>query len=163
MMTMMMTPTTNAEPVSVWFLNTLVKIRVPNTTGADGITIMEHHAPQGDSPPLHIHRNQDEGFVVVDGEILVNLDGGEIVARKESTLLAPKGVPHSYKVLSPGGARFLTITRGADFEGLVRFLGRPAERDELPTPSGPPSPEQAARLAEACARFGIDLVGPPLA
>src|SRR6185436_15141490 len=96
------------------------------------------------------------------GEILVNLDGKEIVARKESTLLAPKGIAHSYRVLSPGGARFLTITRGPDFEGLVRFLGRAAERDELPAPAGPPTPEQAAKLAEACARFGIDLVGPPL-
>ncbi len=152
-----------ADPVSFWFLNTLVKIRVPNTTGADGITIMEHRAPQGDSPPLHVHRNQDEGFVVLDGEILVNLDGKEIIARRDSTLLVPKGVPHSYRVVSPDGARFLTITRGADFEGLVRFLGRPAERDALPAPAGPPTPEQAAKLAEASARFGIDLVGPPLA
>ena len=150
------------DPTSLWFLNTLVKIRVPNTGGRDGITIMEHRAPMGDSPPLHVHRNQDEGFVVLDGEIRVNLDGREIVARKESILLAPKGIPHSYKVISPAGARFLTITRGPDFEGLVRFLGRPAERDELPAPSGPPSPEQAAKLAETCAKFGIDLVGPPL-
>jgi quercetin dioxygenase-like cupin family protein len=162
-MTMMMMTTTNADPVSVWFLNTLVTIRVPNRTGADGITIMEHRAPEGDSPPLHVHRNQDEGFVVLEGAIRVNLDGSELVARQESALLVPKGIRHSYKVISPGGARFLTITRGPDFEGLVRFLGRPAERDELPTPSGPPSPEQAAKLAEACAQFGIDLVGPPLA
>lgn len=151
------------DPTSLWFLNTLVKIRVPNTIGGDGITIMEHRAPMGDSPPLHVHRNQDEGFVVLEGEIRVNLDGQEIIARKESTLLAPKGIPHSYKVISPAGARFLTITRGPDFEGLVSFLGRPAERDVLPVPSGPPSPEQAAKLAEVCAKFGIDLVGPPLA
>ncbi|MFO0991848.1 MAG: cupin domain-containing protein [Hyphomicrobiales bacterium] len=151
------------DPTSLWFLNTLVKIRVPNTSGGDGISIMEHRAPVGDSPPLHVHRNQDEGFVVLDGEIRVNLDGQEIMARTESTLLAPKGIPHSYKVISADGARFLTITRGPDFEGLVRFLGRPAGRDELPVPSGPPSPEQAARLVEICASFGIDLVGPPLA
>lgn len=155
--------TSNSAPVSLWFLNTLVNIRVPNSTGADGITIMEHHAPHGDSPPLHVHRNQDEGFVVLDGDILVNLDGKEIVASKGNILLAPKGLPHSYKVRSAGGARFLTITRGPDFEGLVRFLGRPAERDGLPAPSGPPGPEQAAKLAEACSKFGIDLVGPPLA
>lgn len=150
------------NPTLIWFLNTLVKIRVPNTSGQDEITIMEHRAPAGDSPPLHIHRNQDEGFVVLDGEIRVNMDGKEIIARKESALLAPKGIPHSYKVISAEGARFLTITRGPDFEGLVRFLGRPAERDALPVPSGPPSPEQAAKLAEICAKFGIDLIGPPL-
>jgi len=109
---MMIMTTTSADPISVWFLNTLVKIRVPNTTGADGITIMEHFAPQGDSPPLHIHRNQDEGFVVLDGEILVNLDGKERVARKESTLFAPKGIAHSSCPISwaPGGARRIART-----------------------------------------------------
>lgn len=153
---------TDSESSSFWFLNTRVEIRVPHTTGTDGITIMEHSAPHGDSPPLHIHRDQDEGFVVLDGEILVNLAGQVRVARRDTILLAPKGVPHSYKVLSPEGARFLTITRGGEFEGLVRFLGRPAQHDGLPAPSGPPTPELAAALAEACARFGIDLVGPPL-
>jgi quercetin dioxygenase-like cupin family protein len=154
--------TSSADPASVWFLNTLVKIRVPNTTGADGITIMEHRAPYGDSPPLHIHRNQDEGFMVLEGDILVNLAGKETVAGKESYFLAPKGIAHSYKVVSPGGARFLTITRGPEFEGLVRFLGRPASHDALPDPSGPPAPEQMAKLVEVCARFGVDIVGPPL-
>lgn len=55
----------------------------------------------------------------------------------------------------------LTITRGR-FEQFIRRFGRPAERDGLPDQSGPPTPEQAAALAQACREFGIELVGPPL-
>ena len=150
------------DQTAFWFLNTLVKIRVSHSEGTDQLAIMVHHAPFGDSPPLHIHRNQDEGFIVLDGEIRLNQDGRESRAVAGDYFLAPKDVPHSYRVASRSGARFVTITRGGDFEGLIRFLGRPAASDGLPPQSGPPSPEQAASLVEACARFGIDIVGPPL-
>ncbi|WP_407666731.1 hypothetical protein [Microvirga roseola] len=53
-------------------------------------------------------------------------------------------------------ARMLTITRG-EFESFIRAFGRPAERDGLPDPSGPPKPEQAEALARACRQFGIEL------
>lgn len=43
---------------------------------------------------------------------------------------------------------------------FVRELGRPAG-DGLPAPSDPPSPEQASALAEAAARQGIEILGPP--
>src|SRR3954463_3980981 len=60
------------------------------------------------------------------------------------------------------GAHFLTITCGREFERFVRAYGRPAERDGLPEPSGPPTPEQAEALTQAARQFGIELVGPPL-
>jgi hypothetical protein len=78
------------------------------------------------------------------------------------TLLAPKGVPHTYRVQSPAGARWLVVTRRGDFERFVRALSRPAERPELPTLHGPPTPEEADALAAAAREHGIELVGPPL-
>lgn len=146
----------------LWFLNTRVVVRVPHTRGADGISVLEHHAPHGDSPPLHVHRNEDEVFHVLEGELRLVADGQAVRASAGETLLAPKGVPHSYRVESAGGARWLTIMRGGDFEGFVRAFSRPAERSSLPDPSGPPTPEQAEALAQACLRHGIELVGPPL-
>jgi hypothetical protein len=77
-------------------------------------------------------------------------------------LLAPKGVIHTYRAESPEGGRFLTVTRGTDFEQLVRAFGRPAERLELPPPAGPPTAEAMAALTEAAAARGITFHGPPL-
>jgi len=77
-------------------------------------------------------------------------------------LLAPKGVPHTYRVESVAGGRCLTITVRGDFERFVCAVSRPAERPELPKPAGPPSAEAIQTLKDAAAKYGIELVGPPL-
>ena len=147
----------------LWFLDTEVIIKVSHQDGSDGVSVLEHRAPQGDSPPLHVHRNEDEIFHILKGEMLFRVADQDVHAGSGDTLLAPKGTPHTYRVDSTDGAHWLTIIRGGDFEGLVRSFARPAERSGLPDPSGPPTPEQAEALAEACNRHGIELVGPPLA
>ena len=77
-------------------------------------------------------------------------------------LLAPKGVPHTYRVESAQGGRCLTITVRGDFERFVRAVSRPAERPELPEPTGPRSAEPIQVLRDAAAKYGIEFVGPPL-
>ena len=149
-----------ADHRKLWFLNTHVTIRVSAQDGSDGISVLEHRASQGDSPPLHIHHDEDEIFHVLEGEVRYRVGDQERLARAGETLLTPKGIPHTYRVES-AEARMLTITKG-EFENFVRAFGRPAERDGLPDPSGPPTPEQAEALARTCRQFGIDLVGPPL-
>jgi quercetin dioxygenase-like cupin family protein len=149
-----------ADHRKLWFLNTHVTIRVSSHDGSDGISVLEHRASQGDSPPLHIHHDEDEIFHVLEGEVRYRVGDQERLARAGETLLTPKGIPHTYRVES-AEARMLTITRG-EFENFVRAFARPAEREGLPDPSGPPTPEQAEALARACRQFGIDLVGPPL-
>jgi len=146
----------------LWFLNTHVIVRVRHTDGDDELCVLEHHAPHGDSPPLHVHQNEDEIFHILQGNVRFSVGGDVIRATAGDCLLAPKRIPHTYRVESTAGARFLTVTRGGDFETLVRTLGRPAERNGLPDPAGPPTPEQAEALARVCREHGIDLVGPPL-
>lgn len=77
-------------------------------------------------------------------------------------LLVPKGVPHTYRVESPAGGRWLTITVRGDFERFVRAMARPAERVALPDPAGEHSPEAEEELTSIASTFGIEIVGPPL-
>jgi mannose-6-phosphate isomerase-like protein (cupin superfamily) len=146
----------------LWFINTLVIIRVPPELGKDRTCVMEHHAPLGDSPPLHVHHDQDEVFVLLAGEARIQLSGRAFEARTGDCLLIPKGEPHSYLATSAEGVRFLTITRGDGFVGLVRELGRAVKTDGLPKPGGPPSPEQQSALAQVARKHGVEFVGPPL-
>jgi mannose-6-phosphate isomerase-like protein (cupin superfamily) len=146
----------------LWFINTLVIIRVPPELGKDRTCVMEHHAPLGDSPPLHVHHDQDEVFVLLAGEARIQLSGRAFEARTGDCLLIPKGEPHSYLATSAEGGRFLTITRGDGFVGLVRELGRAVKTDGLPKPGGPPSPEQQSALAQVARKHGVEFVGPPL-
>src|SRR5439155_12174688 len=94
--------------------------------------------------PLHVHRTEDEVFYVLEGEFRFRVGDQDLRAGQGETLLAPKGVPHSYLVESERG-RWLAITVHGDFEGFVRSLGRPAERPELPEPSPPPNAGRGRR------------------
>jgi quercetin dioxygenase-like cupin family protein len=147
----------------LWFLNSRARIRVASADAPDGLSVIEHWLPHGAGPPLHVHRNEDEVFHLLAGRLHLRVADRDIEANAGDILVAPKGVPHTYKVLSPEGAHCLTIARGADFEALVRELGRPAEGEGLPpSRGGPPPPELVAMVTEAAARHGIDMVGPPL-
>lgn len=157
--------TIHAVPASsgelFWFKGTLVNVRLSWNAGEDRVSVVEHFMPYGESPPLHIHRNEDEVFHILEGSMLIHIDGKESVAHAGQTVLAPKGVPHSFRVESAEGARCLTITSGGDFENMIREVGEPALDAKLP-PQVEPTPAMIAALTEACARNGIDIIGAPL-
>jgi mannose-6-phosphate isomerase-like protein (cupin superfamily) len=144
------------------FLDTHVIVHVRHDEGTDGTSIIESRAPFGDSPPLHVHHTEDESFCVLAGELRLRVGDDELVLGAGACASAPRGVPHTYRVESREGARWLVVTANGDFERFVLGLARPVEGEGLPDPSGPPSPEQASALAEAAAAHGIELVGPPL-
>lgn len=142
----------------LWFLNSHVTL----APAPAGMAISEHYMPFGDSPPLHLHRDEEEVFHIKSGTIRFRVGDEEFIAGAGETCVAPRGVPHSFRVESGKGARVLVITNGHGFEGLVREMSRPATDLGLPEPNDVTS-DLAERLAAVCARNGIDIVGPPLA
>ena len=149
-------------PEHLWFLNTLVQVRVPNEEGSDGLSVIENRAPFGDSPPLHIHLTEDELFLILEGQFRFVAGGEERRAGPGDAVLTRKGVPHTYRVESQEGGRWLIVTTHGDFERFVRELSRRADTAELPPAGGPPTPEQVEALGEVAARHHIELVGLPL-
>jgi Cupin domain len=71
--------------------------------------------------------------------------------------LAPRGVPHTYRVESPGGARILVTSSDASFDRFVRAYGETAAEPVLPDPVEP----DVERLAAIADQHGIELLGPP--
>jgi quercetin dioxygenase-like cupin family protein len=149
-----------AANAQLWFFNALVTVRVSCEEGGDGTSVMETLAPRGDSPPLHVHRTEDEIFHILEGEVRLRVADEDVWVRAGETVLAPKGVPHTYLVESERG-RWLVVTARGNHERFVRSLSRPAERSELPEPSAP-TPEQREALVAAGREHGLDIVGPPL-
>jgi uncharacterized cupin superfamily protein len=160
--TVKMEATTTATQ-QLWFLDTLVTVHIAHAVGRDGISLLESRAPHGDSAPLHVHHTEDEAFHVLEGELRIRAGDNDLRVAAGEAVLAPVGVPHTYRVESTEGARWLVVTTHGDFERFVRAFSRPAERNELPAPQGPPTPEQADALAAVAREHGIELLGPPLA
>lgn len=147
-----------SEPI--WFLDGLMRIHAAVGAGCD-ISVIEHTVPHGSSPPMHLHRDEDEIFYVLEGEVRFAIWDREIHARQGQTVVVPRGKPHSFFVTSQAGARWLVITNGRNFERLVRAISRPADSDGLP-PAVPSAPGAAKALEAICRANGIELVGPPL-
>ena len=64
-----------------WFKGTLVNVRLSWNAGEDRVSVVEHYMPYGELPPLHIHRNEDEVFHILEGTMRIQIDGQEFVAQ----------------------------------------------------------------------------------
>lgn len=121
----------------------------------DGAFILfEDVMTQGKTTPLHAHANEDETLYVLDGEILVHIDGRNHPVGARGVAIAPRGVPHAFLVTSPT-ARVLTLQTPGSAEAFYRGASEPAI-------GGTDGPVDFARVREAAERSGgMQLVGPP--
>ncbi|MDK4732216.1 cupin domain-containing protein [Rhizobium sp. CNPSo 3490] len=111
------------------------------------------------APPLHIHHQESETFVILEGQFRFQRDGEVIEADVGDTIHLPRNSVHGFRVLSDYG-RCLTITNGP-FEDMVRAASRLAQEEALPEQL-PPTIEQQQALARICSAHAIDLVGAPI-
>ncbi len=123
----------------------------------DGAFILfEDVMTQGKTTPLHAHANEDETLYVLDGEILVHIDGNEYSVGTRGVAIAPRGVPHAFLVTSPTACVVNLQTPGTA-EAFYRGASEPATDD-----TDPSDRVDSARVREAAERFGdVQLLGPP--
>ena len=61
--------------------------------------LFEDRLDHGKVTPLHLHPDSDETMIVLEGEILMHLDGAEHTVSAGGIASAPRGVPHAFKRL----------------------------------------------------------------
>jgi len=150
---------------SRWFFQNLMQILATGETTNGNYFMAELSAPVGDEPPLHSHPNEEEAFYVLEGQMTVYVGDEEpIVLNKGDYAYLPRDVPHTYKVTSDVEARFLGIVSPAKadgFEGFVREISSPAEKQTLPPALSAPTDEQMKKMSEVGEKYGVVFLGPP--
>jgi uncharacterized protein YjlB len=111
---------------------------------------------QGKTTPLHTHANEDEMLYVLEGELLVHIDGVDHSVGPLGVAVAPRGVPHAFLVTSPT-ARVLTLQTPGSAEAFYRGASEPAGDDA--NGSGPVDFDRVR--ASAMNSGGMQLLGPP--
>jgi quercetin dioxygenase-like cupin family protein len=145
---------------ALWFTTARLTIHLSQKDNADGLTLIEHHMAEGFAVPLHVHRDEDESFYILHGEVRMQIAGEVRRLTPGDALTVSGGTPHSFRVVSPE-ARFLSMTTG-QFEEMIRSLARPAGNEGLP-PQAEPTDQEVAALIAACAAHGIEFQGPAVA
>ena len=113
----------------------------------------------GGGPPPHVHTREEEGFLVLDGEVVVTVNGVRTVARAGAYAAVPVGTPHSFKNESVRPARMVITVAPAGVEDMFFEIGTPVEPGTTTAP--PPTEADIEKLIAAAPRYGIELLPPP--
>ncbi|MGH2561328.1 MAG: cupin domain-containing protein [Thermomicrobiales bacterium] len=139
------------EDAAQWFVGarTWIRTTAAHAGGVQGV--IEFILPAGWGTPYHVHRNEDETFYVIDGEIRVFSGDQSWVAGPGGIAFLPCNIPHGFRVEGSAPVRALHLATSIGFEGFVTDLSEPAP------PAGPPD---FPKLALVAARYGIEILGP---
>jgi quercetin dioxygenase-like cupin family protein len=118
---------------------------------------MEALVPPGGGPPPHIHRNEDETFYIVEGQVDFLL-GDEIVTGGTGDFVnIPRGMVHRFQNTGDEPMRMILTFTPGDIEHFFRDT---LERALDPTQPPPDNADAvAARYVAAAPRYGIEFVG----
>jgi quercetin dioxygenase-like cupin family protein len=145
------------EGEAYWFFGNLAVIKTTADETAGQLTIVEITAPPGLEVPLHVHRRDDEGFWILEGDVTFEVGGNVIEAHAGDYLFGPRDIPHRYMV-GNDGCRMLFITVPGGLEDLIRDTSEPAPSRSLPPPPDPPDPAEMERLSALVAKRGYEFV-----
>lgn len=147
------------EGEPLWFNGGLGVLKATGEQTDGRFAAIELLAPSGFASPLHIHRDEDEFFLVLSGEVRIRHGDTVIEAVAGSLAYGPRGIPHAFRVDS-AEARLLLFFGPAGVEGFFREAGKPARSLELP-PAGEQFLDKDA-LAAIGNRYNQEFIGPPL-
>jgi len=144
-------PSDGGKKVNILGIPMVIRIHGRDTGGV--VSAVESHDVPGGGPPPHIHRREDETFQVLEGEYEFIVAGKTVVAKKGTTIFAPRDVPHTYRYLGQAPGRLMCVITPAGFEGFFEEIGAlsPQQQQDIP------------RVTEIGKRFGLEFLPPPQA
>lgn len=107
-----------------------------STAETDGLcTVWEGRVPPGTvGAGPHFHRGRDEFFYVLEGELVLRIDGEEHTARAGSFAFVPRGTIHGFRNASRDSATLLVMHHPAGFEQFLEEMreltARPSTKEE---------------------------------
>jgi quercetin dioxygenase-like cupin family protein len=120
-----------------WF-NSTITLKASSA----GLGATEVVMTPGEEPPLHVHKKEDEWFVMLEGEVTFHVGGENYTGHPGAFVFFPRGIPHTFTIESPT-AHFIVMNTPGGFERMFEMA--------------PKTPEEAARAMET---FGMTIVGP---
>lgn len=119
-----------------------IRVAASETNGA--YSFVEIVSSPGDGTPMHVHQNENEHIVVLEGTARI-ARGDEVFDATAGTMVPlPRKIPHAWGNRSNSPLRIAVVVFPGGCEEVLRILARGGEID----------------LPALAAKFGISTVGP---
>ena len=128
------THTAPGEGESVWLVGDLIEVKLSAEDTGGAYSMIDETSPPGGGPPPHLHRDEDEAFCVLEGEVEFLLGEGTIPAGTGTCVHIPKGTLRTFKNVGTSPSRVLGVLTPGGFERFSSKRANPRRR-------GPPRPK----------------------
>jgi quercetin dioxygenase-like cupin family protein len=133
------------EPDVLSVVGDQLRIILDGQTSSGTFELFEVQGHLGSGPPPHAHPWL-EAYFILDGQVLVELDGDQSLAEPGNSVVVPAGRVHRFEIASTT-ARFLVATSGDRASVFFRDLSQNAP--------GAPTPENLPGIVEVAKRNGL--------
>lgn len=123
-----------------------IAVRVSSVESHGAYAIVESIAAPGCATPMHLHRNEEEHFVIIAGQYRIAIGAKLFDASAGTSVTISKGATHSWRNISTEPGRLVVILTPGGFEQCIQTIR-----------NSPPE-----KLEEVAASYGCYIVGPPV-
>ena len=94
-----------------------------------GAAVLEYSTKQGEEPPRHTHKTEDEMFYVLEGSITFHCGDESFALEAGDFIFLPCGIQHGYTIRGTGTVRLLVITSPVRNEAAGGWQGFVADME----------------------------------
>ena len=109
----------------------------------------------GGGPIPHIQTREHEGFYVVEGQIIFNVDGQRIEAKPGTFVNIPPDVLHSFKNETNENAKMIIVSSPAGLEQFFVEAGLEVSNNSVKPP--PLTDEEKQKLVSLASKYGMEI------
>lgn len=139
-----------------WFNGTLMEVKAMGDETNGVFCLIEGLLPAGYEAPMHIKRNEEDIFYVLEGDITFTLGEETITGKPGTFVYAPRNVQHKFKVEGSSPAKMLIMFTPAGVEHFYIENSVPAKEFKLPTGN---SEFDMGKFIAAAEKYGIEHLG----
>ncbi|MBX3069200.1 MAG: cupin domain-containing protein [Thermomicrobiales bacterium] len=132
-----------------WFFGGRTRIRATANDTNGQLSVIEQVGDPGTGSPYHVHRDDDEQFYILEGEVRFVSGDQSWIGGPGTFAFLPRDVPHGFEVVGSSAARYVLMTTPGGFDSFVAEFS-----------TDQPGPPDLPKVMEAAARYGLEILGP---
>jgi mannose-6-phosphate isomerase-like protein (cupin superfamily) len=127
----------------------ILKVSSKDTNGEYCLFEAKNEAGPMAGPPLHLHKYQDEVFMIIEGEYVFQVGNEKIRASSGDTVFGPRTVPHTFYQVSKKGHMIFSYNPAGKMEKIMNEMSKLM-------------PQNPEGFAKVCAENDVPFVGLPM-